>query len=1127
MDRGINNPHHSMTITPAILMTNSKSLMTNSKGLMTNSTAEKTNTQQTQHNCASTVDNRSLEKMGEVIKWLQNNGYPALPVAPKQDPHEFPKLSKNGEIDYEKDGVTPKPRFSGKNPSYLDTTNVPHLVPHQEYNKKLPCQDELEKWFQNPQNGIGTKGGWENTIWIDLDVGKFESQEDCNKAFSDILERAPKLKGTWLEQTHSGGYRIAIKLKQKPNFTNFALEPGGDHVGEALGEGRFTVLAPTMGASGNCYETINNASPVEVESLESLGIYSTRKQKQNSKDKTRAKEQATSDYSPNSIPLEMLGTDLTRDVLSGNSEDNDRSNALTTAIQEWWGWFNWCFENSVPIYNSVEYLAFSAGESLGIDNDRIERILKTINNNCEPSAKYKSGDEACWKRIKKLNRTVFNQQCPTSIKESIHKEQSEWRSNKDNSQNQSRGAQSHSQEDSFEKIPEWNQGDIAEWLAERYRGENNQQNQNGLAWFMDIKRWHCYGSEVQGIWSEIEPEACRNTITAELKNLRQKFAEYIAKLDSRVEELQEEYSNCEGQEERETINNEMKRLSKKIEALKKKLQSMVYSNNFVRGIEELLKSELGCKSWETPKDKIPFLNGVLDLNTMELKGHAPGNYLTWCLPYNYNPQAHCEPIKEWLLEMLRGDKNLMHLLRAYLNAVILGKTELQSFIELLGTGGTGKSTFIRLAMALVGTENVHTTTLSALEHSRFETASIWGKRLVIISDSERYTGSVTTLKALTGQDQIRYERKFGQPSGGFQPEAMVIIASNESIQSSEYTSAMQRRRITVPMNKKIKKSQYRNLLEVSKDGNEGEFADYIPGLFNWVLELSDQEVKETILNEAHNSSELERAKAENLVQTNPIADWLDRYLVYRRDAKTKVGTAKRDKDSNTQTQYQNTHAWLYASYCEYCAGTQSRPIGLNRFVSLLDDLCNNQLGLKVSKSKTKTGNYFFGLRFRSEADDDDFLISASETPEEQISLNLDTSPTNSTSRSYEPAPEGEASDEAVKTGEGFGEDSVKGLVKTSTPALKDGEDGEDPTRIIKRTGERKVEVESSFDVERDNNPIKGKIWDESSHPSPQSPETAHTENQSNTQNPSPTLHQPFTNPSPSGTNSRRSWRQPS
>ena len=59
-----------------------------------------------------------------------------------------------------------------------------------------------------------------------------------------------------------------------------------------------------------------------------------------------------------------------------------------------------------------------------------------------------------------------------------------------------------------------------------------------------------------------------------------------------------------------------------------------------------------------------------------------------------------------------------------------------------------------------------------------------------------------------------------------------------------------------------------------------------------------------------------------------------------------------------------------------------------------------------------------------------------------------------------------------------------------------------------------MEEESNFEVEKNNNPIRGKIWDESSHPSPQSPKTAHTENQSDTQNPSPGLHQVFTRSSP-------------
>ncbi|PSO79216.1 MAG: hypothetical protein BRC41_19120, partial [Cyanobacteria bacterium QH_9_48_43] len=55
-----------------------------------------------------------------------------------------------------------------------------------------------------------------------------------------------------------------------------------------------------------------------------------------------------------------------------------------------------------------------------------------------------------------------------------------------------------------------------------------------------------------------------------------------------------------------------------------------------------------------------------------------------------------------------------------------------------------------------------------------------------------------------------------------------------------------------------------------------------------------------------------------------------------------------------------------------------------------------------------------------------------------------------------------------------------------------------------------MEEESSNEGGTNNNPIKEKISDESSHSSRQSPETAHTENQSNTQDPSRSLHRPFT-----------------
>jgi putative DNA primase/helicase len=145
--------------------------------------------------------------------------------------------------------------------------------------------------------------------------------------------------------------------------------------------------------------------------------------------------------------------------------------------------------------------------------------------------------------------------------------------------------------------------------------------------------------------------------------------------------------------------------------------------------------------------------------------------------------------------------------------IVKGRSDLQRYLELVGPGGTGKSTYIRLAMALVGLRNTHTTTLQRLEGNRFETASIRGKRLVVITDSERYAGNVSVLKAITGGDSLPYEAKFQQSTGGFTPTTMVVVAANEVVQSADYTSGLERRRLTVPLKNQIACEQQRNLIE--------------------------------------------------------------------------------------------------------------------------------------------------------------------------------------------------------------------------------------------------------------------------------------------------------------------------
>jgi putative DNA primase/helicase len=173
--------------------------------------------------------------------------------------------------------------------------------------------------------------------------------------------------------------------------------------------------------------------------------------------------------------------------------------------------------------------------------------------------------------------------------------------------------------------------------------------------------------------------------------------------------------------------------------------------------------------------KTPFnqvIHEMLDPKTRELVRALWGVALTWSLYFNYLPKAQCSTIQSWLDQMV-GDEGTVQLLKALMAATLRGPAKYQKFLHFIGPGGTGKSTFIRLE------KNTISTNLKQLEQNRFEAATLYGKRLALITDSDKYGGSINVLKALTGQDPIRLERKHIQQSGSFIFGGLVVMASIE------------------------------------------------------------------------------------------------------------------------------------------------------------------------------------------------------------------------------------------------------------------------------------------------------------------------------------------------------------
>jgi putative DNA primase/helicase len=364
-------------------------------------------------------------------------------------------------------------------------------------------------------------------------------------------------------------------------------------------------------------------------------------------------------------------------------------------------------------------------------------------------------------------------------------------------------------------------------------------------------------------------------------------------------------------------------------------------------VENVIKFALGKvlhEGWTEASNLlyIPFTNGVLEMKTKQLLPHSPDYGFTWQLPRTYSViEASWGNIDRFLDELCVDNKQLKDIAISFCTAILTGRSDLQKFLYLFGSGANGKGAFMSLLSMLVGKENTHSTTMSDLNENRFEAANLKAKRLVLMTDEDKRVGGLSVFKSATGQDPIRNERK-GKDANNFIFKGMFVIAANSPTFVGDSNFAIKRRKLDFPCLARIAESERRELTP--------EFEANLTAFTTYLLALPDEWVTATI----RGASSVEAVKQLNwemTIREDSIAAFYDECLIIDLNGIAPCGE-------------------LYKKYQSYCEDSGLKSKSIKNFTPSLVELCNDSLGHSISKKRTSSGETIRGLRFREASDEE-------------------------------------------------------------------------------------------------------------------------------------------------------------
>jgi putative DNA primase/helicase len=229
------------------------------------------------------------------------------------------------------------------------------------------------------------------------------------------------------------------------------------------------------------------------------------------------------------------------------------------------------------------------------------------------------------------------------------------------------------------------------------------------------------------------------------------------------------------------------------------LGSMNYGANVLTELKAQARSdptrEIDADTFGLDPGYVAVKNGRLDLEaaagdagTGAVRPLQPDDYALARLPVAYDPDAECDEWKQFVGEVVETEK--IKAVQEYVGYCLhRDAMPFNKALLLVGSGSNGKSTFLNVVRALLGTEHTTTKPVHKFDEDN-HVADLYGALANIdadLSEGALSSEGIATFKRLVGGDKID-ARELYEDAFSFNPTAKHLYACNQVPDVSTYVS---------------------------------------------------------------------------------------------------------------------------------------------------------------------------------------------------------------------------------------------------------------------------------------------------------------------------------------------------